>query len=112
MEASVLSHHVIAKGLLKSRNYFAHHTISSPGMAHPFEAVFEESYEVRAACRSYDLLFDGNQRKIARAFTNRMIRWQGIHVPEMYDMGYGYDLDQHGSVRFLPARNKRPIPLQ
>ena len=94
----MLNYDVVAKGLMKSRNYWAHHTISSPGMAHPIESVFEESYEVRAACRTYGLLNDGGQRKIARAFTKRMRVYQGIHIPDMYDMGYGYDLNNEGVV--------------
>ncbi|MBT3273634.1 MAG: hypothetical protein HN368_10795 [Spirochaetales bacterium] len=98
LEDIMLNYNATAKGLLKSRNYFAHHTISSPGIAHPIESVFEESYEVRAACRSFNLLKDGGMRKIARAFTKRMMIYQGVHIPDMYDMGYGYDIDESGIV--------------
>ena len=49
---------VVARGLIKHWNFFSHHIIASPGMAHPMQACFEESYVVTGAARTMALLDD------------------------------------------------------
>ena len=89
---------VVARGLIKHWNYFSHHIIASPGMAHPMQACFEESYVVTGAARTMSLLDDARMTAICRRFTNRMMQYQGVHHPDMFDMGYGYDLNADGLV--------------
>lgn len=89
---------VVARGLIKHWNYFSHHIIASPGMAHPMQACFEEAYVVMGAARTMDLLDDARMTAIARRFNNRMMQYQGVHYPDMFDMGYGYNLDEKGVV--------------
>lgn len=89
---------VVARGLIKHWNYFSHHIIASPGMAHPMQACFEESYVVTGAARTMALLDDARMTAICRRFNNRMMEYQGVHHPDMFDMGYGYDLNAEGLV--------------
>ena len=87
---------VVARGLIKHWNYFSHHIIASPGMAHPMQACFEEAYVVMAAARTMPLLDDARMTAICRRFNDRMMQYQGVHYPEMFDMGYGYKRDANG----------------
>jgi len=89
---------VVARGLVRHWNYFSHHIIASPGMAHPMQACFEEAYVVMGAARAMDLLGDARMTAICRRFNDRMMKFQGVHWPEMYDMGYGYNRDAKGMV--------------
>ncbi|MEI7552932.1 MAG: hypothetical protein WCL24_11435 [Verrucomicrobiota bacterium] len=90
---------VVARGLLKHWNYFSHHIIAqTDGMAHPMQACFEEAYVVMGAARTTDLLSDARMTGICRRFNARMMLFQGVHWPDMYDMGYGYNLDAQGMV--------------
>lgn len=91
-----LDFNVTARGLVKHWNYFSHHIIASPGAAHPMQACFEEAYVVMAAARTMPLLDDARMTAICRRFNERQMRYQGVHWPEMYDMGYGYNRDEHG----------------
>ncbi len=87
-----------ARGLVKLWNYFSHHIIASPGMAHPMQACFEESYVVIGASRTMDLLGDARMTAICRRYNKRMMQYQGVNYPDMLDMGYGYDRDANGMV--------------
>jgi hypothetical protein len=89
---------VTARGLVKLWNYFSHHIIASPGMAHPMQACFEESYVVIGAARTMDLMGDARMTAICRRFNQRMMQYQGVHYPDMLDMGYGYDRNAAGMV--------------
>jgi hypothetical protein len=89
---------VIARGLVKHWNYFSHHIIASPGMAHPMQALFEEAYVVMGAARTMALLDDARMTAICRRFNGRMMEYQGVHYPDMFDMGYGYNRDARGMV--------------
>ena len=89
---------VVARGLIKHWNYFSHHIIASPGMAHPMQACFEESYVVTGAARTMALLDDARMTAICRRFNDRMMDHQGIHHPDMFDMGYGYKINKDGLV--------------
>ncbi len=89
---------VVARGLIKHWNYFSHHIIASPGMAHPMQACFEESYVVTGAARTMALLDDARMTAICRRFNDRMMDHQGIHHPDMFDMGYGYKINEDGLV--------------
>jgi|GEM_PF-853057 len=89
---------VVARGLIKHWNYFSHHIIASPGMAHPMQACFEEAYVVMGAARTTALLDDARMTAISRRFNGRMMEFQGVHHPDMFDMGYGYNLDEKGMV--------------
>ena len=89
---------VVARGLIKHWNYFSHHIIASPGMAHPMQACFEESYVVTCAARTMPLLDDARMTAICRRFNDRMMEYQGIHHPDMLDMGYGYKFNEDGLV--------------
>jgi len=93
-----LDPNVTARGLVKLWNYFSHHIIASPGMAHPMQACFEESYVVSGAARAMDLLEDARMTAICRRFNKRQMQYQGVHWPDMYDMGYGYNTDAKGMV--------------
>ena len=89
----------VARGLVRHWNYFSHHIIAcTDGMAHPMQALFEEAYVVMGAARTMDLLGDARMTGICRRFNRRMMLFQGVHWPEMYDMGYGYDRDAQGMV--------------
>ena len=89
---------VVARGLVRHWNYFSHHIIASPGMAHPMQACFEESYVVLGAARAMDLMGDARMTAICRRYNARMMEYQGVNWPEMFDMGYGYDRDASGMV--------------
>jgi hypothetical protein len=89
---------VVARGLVKHWNYFSHHIIASPGMAHPMQACFEESYVATGAARTMALLNDARMTAVCRRFNSRMMEYQGVHWPDMYDMGYGYNFDAEGIV--------------
>lgn len=89
---------VTARGLVKLWNYFSHHLIASPSMAHPMQACFEEAYVVMGAARTMDLMGDARQTDVCRRFNARMMRFQGVHWPDMFDMGYGYDRNAQGVV--------------
>ena len=89
---------VVARGLIKHWNYFSHHIIASHGMAHPMQACFEEAYVVMGASRTMPLLDDARMTAIARRFNGRMMEYQGVHYPDMLDMGYGYNMDEKGMV--------------
>ena len=89
---------VVARGLVKHWNYFSHHIIASPGMAHPMQACFEEAYVVMGAARATSLLEDARMTAICRRFNNRMMEYQGVHWPDMFDMGYGYNRNEEGVV--------------
>lgn len=91
-----LDPNVIARGLVKHWNYFSHHIIASPGMAHPMQACFEEAYVVMGAARTMALLDDARMTAICRRFTGRMMEYQGVHWPDMFDMGYGYNRNAEG----------------
>ena len=93
-----LNPNVVARGLVKHWNYFSHHIIASPGMAHPMQACFEESYVVMGAARTMGLLDDARMTAICRRFNDRMMEYQGVHWPDMLDMGYGYIRDENGMV--------------
>jgi hypothetical protein len=67
-------------------------------MAHPMQACFEEAYVVMGAARTMDLLGDARMTAVCRRFNARMMQYQGMHWPEMFDMGYGYDRDAKGMV--------------
>lgn len=81
---------VVARGLVRHWNYFSHHIIASPGMAHPMQACFEEAYVVMGAARTMPLLDDARMTAMVRRFHGRMMEYQGVHYPDMFDMGYGY----------------------
>ncbi|MFM1851481.1 MAG: hypothetical protein RIS54_1165 [Verrucomicrobiota bacterium] len=81
---------IIARGLVRHWNYFSHHIIASPGMAHPMQACFEEAYVVMGAARTMPLLDDARMTAIVRRFHDRMMDYQGVAYPDMFDMGYGY----------------------
>lgn len=87
---------VVARGLVRHWNYFSHHIIASPGMAHPMQACFQEAYVVMAAARTMALLDDARMTAICRRYTHRMMEYQGVHYPDMLDMGYGYQRDAKG----------------
>lgn len=89
---------IIARGLVRHWNYFSHHIIASPGMAHPMQACFEEAYVVMGAARTMPLLDDARMTAIVRRFNGRMMEYQGVHHPDMFDMGYGYNFDDKGMV--------------
>ncbi len=89
---------VTARGLVKLWNYFSHHIIASPGMAHPMQACFQEAYVVMGAARTMNLLGDARMTALCRRFNDRMMRYQGVHYPDMFDMGYGYNRDAKGMV--------------
>ncbi len=89
---------VVARGLVKHWNYFSHHIIASPGMAHPMQACFEEAYVVMGAARTMALLDDARMTAICRRFNGRMMEYQGVHWPDMLDMGYGYNRNPEGVV--------------
>ena len=89
---------ITARGLVRLWNYFSHHIIASPGMAHPMQACFEESYVVIGAARTMDLLGDARMTAVCRRFNKRMMQYQGVHYPDMLDMGYGYNRDAKGMV--------------
>ncbi|MEZ5277697.1 MAG: hypothetical protein R3F07_15055 [Opitutaceae bacterium] len=89
---------VVARGLIRHWNYFSHHIIASPGMAHPMQACFEEAYVVMGASRTMGLLDDARMTAICRRFSARMMQYQGVHYPDMLDMGYGYNRDARGMV--------------
>jgi hypothetical protein len=89
---------VVARGLVKHWNYFSHHIIASPGMAHPMQACFEEAYVVMGAARTMALLDDARMTAICRRFNSRMMEFQGVHWPDMLDMGYGYNRNAEGVV--------------
>lgn len=93
-----LDPHVTARGLVKFWNYFSHHIIASPSMAHPMQACFEEAYVAMGAARTTGLLNDARMAAISRTFNKRMMEFQGVHWPDMFDMGYGYDRDASGMV--------------
>ncbi|MCW5549174.1 MAG: hypothetical protein KIT44_09445 [Opitutaceae bacterium] len=93
-----LDPNVTARGLVKLWNYFSHHIIASPGMAHPMQACFEEAYVVMGAARTMDLMGDARMTAICRRFNARMMEFQGVHYPDMFDMGYGYNRDAKGMV--------------
>jgi len=90
---------VVARGLLRHWYYFSHHIIAcTDGMAHPMQACFEEAYVVMGAARTMDLLNDARMTGICRRFNRRMMLFQGVHWPDMFDMGYGYNRDAQGMV--------------
>jgi hypothetical protein len=89
---------VVARGLVRHWNYFSHHIIASPGMAHPMQACFEEAYVVMGAAHAMDLMGDARLTALCRRYNDRMMRYQGVNWPEMFDMGYGYDRDASGMV--------------
>jgi hypothetical protein len=93
-----LDPNVTARGLVKLWNYFSHHIIASPGMAHPMQACFEESYVVIGAARTMDLMGDARMTAVCRRFNGRMMQYQGVHYPDMLDMGYGYNRNADGMV--------------
>lgn len=93
-----LNYDVVARGLVRHWNYFSHHIIASPGMAHPMQACFEEAYVVMGAARTMTLLNDPRQMAVCRRFNTRMLEFQGVHWPDMLDMGYGYNRDEKGMV--------------
>lgn len=93
-----LSPEIVARGLVRHWNYFSHHIIASPGCAHPMQACFEESYVAQGAARTMPLLDDARMTAIVRRFNHRMMEHQGIHHPDMFDMGYGYRIDDKGIV--------------
>ena len=62
---------VVARGLVRHWNYFSHHIIASPGMAHPMQACFEEAYVVMGASRTMGLLDDARMTAICRRFNAR-----------------------------------------
>jgi hypothetical protein len=99
LPAMQLNATVVARGLVKHWNYFSHHIIAqTDGMAHPMQALFEEAYVVMGAARTTDLLGDARMTGICRRFNARMMLFQGVHWPEMFDMGYGYNRDASGMV--------------
>ena len=90
---------IVARGLIKHWNYFSHHIIAqTDGMAHPMQALFEESYVVMGAAHTMDLLSDARMTGICRRFNHRMMEFQGVHHPAMFDMGYGYKFDDQWMV--------------
>jgi hypothetical protein len=90
---------VTARGLVRHWNYFSHHIIAqTDGMAHPMQALFEEAYVVMGAAHAMDLLADARMTNIGRRFSRRMLQFQGVHWPDMFDMGYGYNRDAKGVV--------------
>ncbi|MCC6415199.1 MAG: hypothetical protein IT582_04755 [Opitutaceae bacterium] len=93
-----LSPDIVARGLVRHWNYFSHHIIASPGCAHPMQACFEEAYVVMGAARTMALLDDARMTAIVRRFNGRMMEYQGVHHPDMFDMGYGYRFDDKGVV--------------
>ncbi len=93
-----LDPNVTARGLVKLWNYFSHHIIASPGAAHPMQACFEESYVVIGAARAMDLMSDARMTAICRRFNLRQMDYQGVHYPDMLDMGYGYRRDAKDMV--------------
>lgn len=90
---------IVARGLVRHWNYFSHHIIASPGMAHPMQACFQEAYVVMGAARTMPLLDDARMTAIVRRYLNRMMEYQGVHYSDMFDMGYGYQ------------RNAENVPL-
>lgn len=82
---------VAAQGLIRHWNYFSHHIIASPGMAHPMQACFEEAYVVMGAAHTMGLLGDARMTAMCRRYNHRMMEFQGVHYPDMFDMGYGYN---------------------
>lgn len=93
-----LDFNVTARGLIKHWNYFSHHIIASPGAAHPMQACFEEAYVVMGAARTMSLLDDARMTAVCRRFNLRMMKYQGVHWPDMFDMGYGYNRNAAGIV--------------
>jgi hypothetical protein len=89
---------ITARGLVRLWNYFSHHIIGSPGMAHPMQACFEEAYVVMGAGRAAGLLDDARMTAICRRYHERMLAFQGVHWPDMFDMGYGYNRNEAGVV--------------
>lgn len=87
---------VVARGLIRHWNYFSHHIIASPGMAHPMQACFEEAYVVMGSALTMDLLDDARMTAVCRRFCARMMEFQGVHYPDMFDMGYGYNRNDQG----------------
>ena len=89
---------VATKGLLTLTNWFSAHTVWNCGMALSMESCFEESYAVRAMIKAGRLLGLGRTEKVAHACCDRYLQFQGVHETDMYDMGYGYNIDQNGMV--------------
>jgi hypothetical protein len=88
----------VAKGLLRLTNWFSSYNMWFCGMASTMEGAFEESYAVRAMLHAERVLGIGHMQDIAHTYCDLMIKLQGAHWEDMFDMGYGYDLDDRGVV--------------
>lgn len=88
----------VARGLLRLTNWFSSYNMWFCGMANSMEGAFEESYAVRAMLHAERVLGIGHMQDIAHTYCDLMVKLQGAHWEDMFDMGYGYDLDDHGMV--------------
>ena len=95
---NMFDYNIVAQGLLRLTNWFSRFGVWDCGMASSMEASFEESYEIRALLHTERVLKLGHAQDVAHSFCNLMLSLQGVHYPDMYDMGYGYDLDANGMV--------------
>lgn len=89
---------VVTKGLLTFTNWFSAHSVWNCGMALAMESSFEESYAVRAMIKAGKILGLGRTEKVAHACCDRYLQFQGVHEKDMFDMGYGYNIDDKGMV--------------
>lgn len=88
----------IARGLLRLTNWFSNYNIWFCGMGSSMEASFEESYAIRALLHTERVLGIGHIQNVAHNYCNLMLRLQGAHWENMFDMGYGYELDENGMI--------------
>lgn len=94
----MLDYNVVAQGVLRLTNWFARFSLWDCGMASSMEASFEESYEVRALLHAEKVLGLGHIQDVAHSYCDLMVKLQGVHEENMYDMGYGYDRNKEGIV--------------
>lgn len=91
-----LDHELVARGLLRLTNWWSRSDTYDCGCAFATGPVFVESYGVRAALRVERLLHLGLGRRVAHAFCDRVVAWQGLAETDMYCMGYGLERNADG----------------
>lgn len=54
--------------------------------------------DAHVTARITDLMGDARMTAICRRFNARMMKFQSVHHPDRFDMGYGYNRDAQGMV--------------
>ncbi len=89
---------IITKCLLTSTNWVSSHDIWVCSMAQTTPSSFMESHVVRAILKLGKLLNLGKAETVAHVACDRYLLFQGVQEKDVFDMNYGYDVDEHGKV--------------